>query len=147
MIELSEYELHILNLWHECGTVAQGAGGLLPLEWPSIIQWANQFYSEDLIDWLEHPRESKRHKRVYTPIVTRHCVLFDSELSLIRQLSVEYSSEYSMASDPARPCPRVFEAEDVTEDVAKANADSIAEGFKMLFGGQDDTSVEEIINK
>ncbi len=147
MIELSEYEHHILSLWTECGTVAQGAGGLLPLEWPSIVAWANQFYSEDLVEWLEHPRNSKRHKRVYTPIVTRHCVLFDSELNLIRTLSQEYSNEYSCANDPLRPCPREIVEEDIPEEVKEANANNMLDGMKMLFGGQNDTSVEEIINK
>lgn len=135
MIELSEYEYHIITLWTECGTVAQGAGGLLPLEWTSIVAWANQFYSEDLVEWLEHPRDCKRHKRVYTPIVTRHCVLFDSELNLIRTLSQEYSSEYAAASDPARACPKEIFAEDIPEEVVEANSNAIMDNAKSLFGG------------
>ncbi len=147
MVTLSSYERHILDLWYECGTVAQGAGGLLPLDWDVIITWANHFYQHSFVEWVEHPRASNRHKRIYTPLMVTECTLMDWELELIRRLSQEYSSEYACASEPSRPCPKVIELDDVTEDEKLANAKAIAEGFKLLFGKKDDKSVEVVQNK
>lgn len=146
MIPLSEYEQHILELWYECGTVGQGAGGIIPLAWGEIISWANQFYTESYIEWVEHPRHSERHKRVYTPLLLTQCTLLDNELQLIRKLSQEYASEYALASDPARACPKTIELEDIEEDVAIANANAMEEAFKQMFGNQN-ASVEVIHNK
>lgn len=144
---LSEYEQHILEKWYEAGTVAQGAGGMLPLDWNTIIPWASHFYSENYIEWVEHPRPDKRFKPVYTPVVLKQCTILDHELQLIRRLSQEYANEYAEASDPARACPKEIIVDDVPEDAAKANADAMADAFKSLFGSQDDiTSVEEVRN-
>jgi len=146
MIPLTRYERHLLELWYECGTIAQGANGLMPLDWNQIESWANQFYSETYIEWVEHPRHSNRHKRLYTPIPIKQCTLLDSELKLIRRLSQEYSSEYSLASDPLRPCPKDVSDEVVPEIVAEANAENMLEGFQALFGKQDNT-IESTPNK
>jgi hypothetical protein len=148
MISLSAYEQHILEKWYEAGTVAQGAGGLLPLDWNTIIPWASHFYSEEYIEWVEHPRPDKRYKVQYTPVVMKQCTLLDAELQLIRRMSQDYANEYAEASDPARACPKEIIVEDVPEDVAMANANAMAEAFKQMFGSQDDvTSVEEVKNQ
>ncbi|MGZ8888056.1 MAG: hypothetical protein ACXW1D_00705 [Halobacteriota archaeon] len=144
---LSEYEQHLLELWFECGTVGQGAGGITPLDWTEILAWANQFYSEHYVEWVEHPRHSNRHKRVYTPLVINQCTLLDSELQMIRKLSQEYTAEYSLASEPNRECPKQIVIEDISEDDALANANAMAEGFKNLFGQPQDRSVEMVQNK
>jgi len=134
MAPLSSYQQWILELWHKAGTIAQGAGGLLPLEWPSLIQWANKFYSETYIEWVEHPKQNKRHKTQYSPITLSQCTLLDSELELIRQLSVEYSSEYAAANEPTRMCPKtVYEDEVCEEDVLK-NAEAIEKAMMEMFG-------------
>lgn len=151
MVSLSEYETHILEKWYESGTVSQGAGGLLPLEWQAIESWANLFYTEEYVEWVEQPvtyyPNGRERERVYTPVLLKQCVLSDAELKLIRQLSQEYCSMYAEASNPACPCPKQIVLEDITEDEAVANADAIAEGFKLLFGNQDDKSVEVVQNK
>lgn len=137
----------MLALWTEAGTVSQGAGGILSLEWESITAWANHFYSENYVEWVEHPKQSKRHKSVYTPLLLTQCTLLDSELQLIRKLSQEYCAEYSNASDPSWPCPKTIDREEITEDAAMANADALGEALKRMFGKQDDTSIEVVQNK
>lgn len=146
MISLSPYEQHLLELWFECGTVTQGAGGLLPLEWDVIIKWANKFYSETYIEWVEHPKQSKRHKSVYTPVPITQCVLLDSELQVIRRMSQSYVSEYNEANDSSRPCPKEIMIGDMTEEEALNNADAILQCALQMFGKQD-TSIEEVQNK
>lgn len=147
MIPLSLYERHLLELWYECGSVAHGANGLIPLEWDQIEAWSNMFYSETYVEWLEHPRQSKRHKVVHTPIPIRQCTLLDSELKLIRILSQEYSNEYAQASEPNRPCPKETIDEEVPEVVAEANADNIIDGFRNLFAKQEEGIIEVVPNK
>lgn len=106
--------------------------GVAPLVWTEIISWANQFYYEDIVQWVgEHP------------VVQRRCVLEDYELEIIMQLSREYCAEYGEATDPQRPCPREIFLDEVD---AEANADAILEGFKQLFNVQVDTKPEIIRN-
>ncbi len=133
-VPLSNYEQHLVDLWFDCGTVCQGGMGITSLEWCEIIKWANQFYSETYIEWVEHPRASKRHKQVFTPIPITQCILLDWELKVIKDLSQSYCAEYSEASDPSRECPIEIPVE-ISEDDAIANASAIADGFKALFGG------------
>lgn len=147
MVSLSSFERHILELWYEAGTVSQGAAGVLALEWESIIAWANQFYSEHYVEWVEHPRHSLRHKRVYTPLLLKQCTLLDVELQLIRRLSQEYASEYQEASDPKRECPKTIHLDEITDNDKLKNADAIEEGLLGLFGVQQGASVEVVINK
>lgn len=151
MIELSEYETSMLEKWYESGTVSQGTGGLLPLEWEAINSWADRFYTEEYVEWIEHPithyPNGRERARNYSPVTLKQCVLLDSELLLIRQLSQEYCSMYAEASNPSCPCPKQIVVEDITEDEAVANANNIADAFKLLFGSQDDKSVEVIQNK
>jgi hypothetical protein len=147
LISLSAYEQHIYDKWIEAGTVAQGAGGLLPLDWNTITPWASHFYNEQYVKWVPFQRR-KGQKKTYTPVVMKQCTLLDSELQLIRRMSQDYANEYAEASDPARACPKEIIVEDVPEDVATANANAMADAFKTLFGKQDDiTSVEEVRNQ
>lgn len=140
MVSLSEYETYILERWYEAGTVSQGAGGLLPLEWPVIESWARQFYTESYVEWVEHPvtyyPNGRERARVYSPVVLKQCVLMDSELQLIRRLSQEYCSEYAESSNPTRDCPKQVVIEDTTEDEVLANADAMKEAMMQAFGNE-----------
>jgi hypothetical protein len=129
---LSPYEQLVIEWWNEVGTVSQTAGGILPLEWVQIIKWADKFYTEEYVEWLEHPRPDKRFRLMSTPIVLKQWNILDCELILIRKLSQEYSAEYNAASESARPCPKLIDIEDVDEDVAAANALAMKEAFNMF---------------
>lgn len=129
---MATYELSIIQKWHECGTVTQGANGLISLDWPQIESWASLFYTEEYVEWVEHPRPDKRYKLYYSPILLKQCTLLDCELQMIRKLSQEYAGEYALASDSARPCPKYIDIEDVSEEVAAANATAMKEAFNMF---------------
>lgn len=145
---LSSYESWILELWYKAGTVGQGAHGLIPLSWEEITSWADRFYSETYIEWVEHPRISNRHKPVYTPIPIKQSTLLDEELEWIHRMSCEYSSEYAAANDPNRECPVTIVLEDIPEEQAIQNADAIREAMIAQFGNREvDTSVEAVPNK
>lgn len=143
---LSEYEQSLVGHWFQVGTVAQTANGLTALSWQEIIAWATHFHKEIVVEMVEHPRHSKRHKRTYTPVVIERCSLVDWELDQIKKMSQEYASEYSQASNPSRECPKPVFLDEVSEDAALANADAMAEGFKALFGKVADQEVEVVNN-
>jgi hypothetical protein len=133
---LSEYEQSLVSKWFECGTCEQGSGGLMPLSWGEIVSWATYFYKETIVEMVEHPRHSKRHKRTYTPLVIERSRLVDWELEQIKRLSQEYVSEYSQGSAPDRQCPTTIFVDDVSEDDKVANAKSIREAMRVMFGKQ-----------
>ena len=130
----------------QVGTVQQTSGGLVSLDWQEIIAWANHFHKEVVVEMIEHPRHSLRHKRQYTPVVIERCSLVDWELEQIKKLSQEYSAEYSQASDPSRECPKPIFLDEVSEEDALANANAMAEAFKM-FSQPDGPSVEVVRNE
>lgn len=131
MAILSSYEQHILELWYKAGTVTQGANGIVPLPWDEIIAWANKFHSETYIQWVEHPRHSKRHKVAYSPVVHTECTLLDFELELIRRLSQEYCSGYAAAYEDI-PCPKEVVLEDLSDEAKLENAEAMKAGFSMF---------------
>lgn len=128
-VELNEYEAHLVGLWHEAGTVSQSGMGLAPLEWGQIIIWADRFYSDEEVEWVKSP--SNR----WMPILSHVRTLTDGELQIIRQLSQEYCSEYSQASDPQRECPKIVFVDEVD---GKSESARFGEAFKMMFGKKAD---------
>ena len=145
---LSDYEQNLVKYWFSCGTVQQTSAGLIPLDWPSIISWATYFHKRVDIEVVEHPRIDKRYKPTYSAVAVEGCNLTDWEIEQIRALSEEYVSEYSAAgSDEKRECPTPIFLDDITEDVALANANSIADGLKNLFGHDSTPDVEAVPNK
>lgn len=151
MVCLSSYEQWLIEMWHGAGTVGQNANGLTPLSWVEITSWANQFHTETLVEWLEHPASFDADgvllPKNYTPITITRCTILDYELEWIHRLSCEYASEYSAASEPSRECPKLVAVEDLPEDQVLQNAENIAEGFAMLFSTQNDNTVEAIPDK
>lgn len=161
MVPITEYEKHILDLWYDAGTVAQGAHGIIPLSWSEIIAWANQFYSEEYIEWIPLSSEPKKPLPLSlygrpqakeqpikaVPIKVRQCTLLDYELKLIRKLSQEYAAEYAQASDKARVCPKDIYIEDVSEEDARNNADAMEQALLDLFSEKDDKKIEVVPNK
>jgi hypothetical protein len=130
----------------QVGTYQQTSGGLVSLDWQEIIAWANHFHKEVVVEMIEHPRHSPKHKRTYNAVVIERCTLVDWELEQIKKLSQEYSSEYSQAIDPNRECPKPIFLDEVSEDDALANSKAIAEGLKM-FNVQSGPQVEVVRNE
>jgi hypothetical protein len=116
----------------QVGTVQQTSNGLVSLSWQEIIAWAKHFHREAVVEMIEHPRHSLRHKRTYTPVVIERCSLTDWELDQIKKISQEYVSEYSVASQPSRECPKPIFLDEVSEDAKVANARAIAEAMQMF---------------
>lgn len=131
---LTSYEQTILGYWFEVGTAKQTGQGIVGLEWNEIVAWANQFYSEQYVEWVEHPRASKRHKRQYTPLLLTQCTILDCELQIIKRMSEEYAAEYSAATDPNRPCPKEIAVEELSEEEKLDNSNKIGESLVALFG-------------
>jgi hypothetical protein len=145
---LSEYEESLVGHWFNVGTVEQTGSGLIALSWQEILAWATHFHKEIVVEMIEHPRHSKRHKRTYTPVVIERCSLVDWELDQIKKLSQEYASEYSQASSPSRECPKTIFLDEISEDDALANANAMADAFKTMFGTADNIpSVEAVRNE
>lgn len=149
---LSDYEQSLVRYWIESGQVSQTANGPIPLTWVEIDAWANRFYSEQYIEWVEHPRplrsdglSDKRCKTVTTPVAVTQCTLTDWELQMIKRMSQEYVSEYSQ-NDPSRPCPKEVVIDDLTEDDKLANANAFESAFKSLFGSADKVPAVEAVN-
>lgn len=142
---LSEYEQSLVGYWFEAGTVEQTGSGLTSLSWQEIVAWANQFYKQPYVEFVEHPRHSNRHKRTYTPVVIDQCALLDWELQMIKKLSQEYAAEYSQASSPSRECPKVIFLDEVSEDDALANANAMADAFKTMFGSDSSGPSVEVV--
>lgn len=129
---LSEYEQSLVGHWMQVGQVQQTSSGLISLEWPQIIAWADRFHRESHVEMIEHPRHSKRHKRTYTPVLVEKCTLLDWELEQIKMLSNEFVAEYSQASNPSRQCPTPIFIEDVSAEDALENAKKMKQGFSMF---------------
>lgn len=149
---LTSYEQTLVNYWVEVGQVAQTTNGLAPIPWSEIQAWAKQFYTEQYIEWVEHPRPlradglpDERYKEIRTPLLATQCILTDWELQMIKRMSSEYVAEYS-CNDPSRPCPKEIIVDDLSEDDKLANAKSIREGFKSLFGANKTPAVEAVPN-
>lgn len=106
LISLTDYELHLVGLWQEAGSVGQGAGGLTPLAWSEVVSWSDKFYSEESLEWVQSP--TKR----WMPVVSKTSTLLDYELKIVRDLSQEYCSEYADTSSH-RECPKYVEADEV----------------------------------
>lgn len=124
-IDLTSYEAHLIALWHECGTISSNGMGISALPWEVISKWAELFYSENIIEFVETP---DKH---YAPVIIKQLTLLDYELQIIRQLSQEYANEYSQASDKSRPCPKQV----VVEEISKEDAFAESMRFKeALFG-------------
>jgi hypothetical protein len=128
------------------GTVKQTSAGIVALDWGEIVDWAKHFYKEIHVEMIEHPRHSSRHKRTYTPVVIEKCSLLDWELEQLKNLSQEYAGEYAAANDPRRECPKPIFLDEVSEDVALANANAMADAFKTMFGADTGPQVEAVTN-
>lgn len=72
---------YILELWHDAGTIESSTGGISRLSWQEIDAWLRL-------------RE-----------VNEELPLTYWEISMVRKLSEEYSSEYNLASSKNRPAP------------------------------------------
>lgn len=137
---LSSYEQTLVAYWIEAGQVTSLGTGLAPLTWVEIDAWAKRFYTEQYVEWVEHPRPMRsdgmpdeRYKVVTTPILVTQCILTDWELQTIKRMSQEYVAEYSQ-TDPSRPCPKEIVVGDITEDDKLANANTVTTALKSLFG-------------
>lgn len=149
---LSSYEQTLVNYWLDCGTATPTSGGLTPITWSEIRAWASQFYTEQYIEWVEHPRPlrsdglpDERYKPIITPLLATQCTLTDWELQMIKKMSQEYVSEYSCNS-PSRQCPKEVFEEDLTEDDKLANANAIEDAFNVLFSNNNTPAVEAVTN-
>ncbi len=149
LVDLDEYEQHIIKLWREVGSVSQSGMGVAPLVWGEVIEWVNKFYLTDRVvmvpsntikttdkvvrDWLWRHRTVRETETIVEeiPVVIKQSSLEDYEVELIMQLSREYCDEYHSAVDPARDCPREIFVDDIN---ATENADAILAGFQQLFG-------------
>lgn len=149
---MCSYEHTLVNYWLECGTAVSTSGGLAPIPWSEIVAWSDKFYSEQYTKWVEHPRPlrsdglaDERYKEIRTPLLATQCVLTDWELQMIKRMSSEYVAEYS-CNDPSRPCPKEVFVDELSEEDKLANAKSIREGFKSLFGANKTPAVEAVPN-
>lgn len=138
MIELDYYEAYLIQLWHEAGTVSQTGMGIAPLTWAEITAWADRFFTEEVVQWVKSP--TKR----WVPILVKEQALKDYELQIIRMLSQEYSSEYSMGSEQDRACPKEIVIEDITKEDAEANSNEMAERLLEMFGKKADPEVANV---
>ena len=159
LVDLDEYEQHLIKLWREVGSVSQGGMGVASLVWDEIIKWADKFYLVDkivmvprkIIKTTEKTVRGKPKIEVETiveeiPIVVKQSSLEDYELEIIMQLSREYCAEYSEASDPLRPCPKEIFLDEVTQEDAIENANAIQDMFMKNWGRQADTKPEIVPN-
>lgn len=129
---LSQYEQLLVEYWHEIGFVSQTTGGITALSWNEIVTWANQFYSETVTEYIDDGCG------VFIPQAIQECTLLDYELKLIRQLSLEYSSEYSAATVPSRPCPKEIDLDALSEEVKLAESNALGQALLELFGKKED---------
>lgn len=156
LVDLDEYEQHLIKLWREAGSVSQGGMSVAPLVWTDIINWANRFYKQDKIVLI--PKKTTRivekilrgkpvtETETITedfPVVVKQSGLEDFELEIIMQLSREYCHEYAAASDPLYPCPREIFLDEVD---AEENANAIHETFMAFWGKPVDTTPEIVRN-
>lgn len=95
-------ELYIVALLDEVGPVVSNGMGISPVSWTEIRDWKEMLQLE-LEPW---------------------------ELSLIRQLSSEHATEYSLASDSTRPAPYIPSAETIDRAALSNNLGSALRGFK-----------------
>lgn len=131
-VKLGTYANQIANMWKEAGTVTQGGMSTSTLTWVEIKAWADQFYSEDVIEWIEQPRLKWARKTDLLPVKVRRCSLSDYELLAIRKLSQEYSYELS-CDDINRPCPLEIELEEVD---ALAESSALEAAMAAMFSKQ-----------
>lgn len=156
LVDLDEYEQHLVKLWREVGSVSQGGMGVAPLAWEAILQWADKFYTTEKILYVPRTIEKKIEKIVrgkpkvetetileQVPIVIKNCSLEDYELEIVMQLSREYCSEYHEASNAGKECPKEIFLDEVD---AEENADEILKGLKAMFGGDEQNQKPEIVN-
>ena len=125
LITLTKYEDSLVNLWYEAGSVAQGANGLVSLEWDEIISWADKFFSEEITEYVYQGDDQWRLETY-----KRHTLL-DYELQLIKTLSQSYASEYSAGTDSSRPCPKEIVLD---EDDAAAESIRMGQALMEMFG-------------
>lgn len=147
LVDLDEYEQHLVKLWREVGSVSQGGAGVAPLVWKEVIEWADKFYMQDVVITVPK-RTVKTSERWYRnklrtetetiiediPVVVKQCALEDYELDIVMQLSREYCNEYYEASDPNRACPKEIFLDEID---GVANADAILEGFMSMWGNKE----------
>jgi len=144
---LSEYEQEMVKHWFSCGVAQQTSSGPISLPWKDILSWATHFHRVVDVEIIEHPRISNRHKPSYTALAIESCNLIDWEIEQIRRLSEEYVREYSAASsDEKRECPTFIDRDALSEAAVLANANSIADGLKGLFGSDNTPDVEAVPN-
>lgn len=129
---LSEYEHSLVETWFAAGTVQNTGQGIAPLTWNELTSWVQHFHREVSVEMVEHPRHSKRHKRTYSPVVIERYSLTDWELQQIKLMSQEYVGEY-YSTEPSRPCPKPVYIEDLTEEDAIQNANSIESALDKFF--------------
>lgn len=113
------------------GSTSQGGTGVAPLVWGEIIEWANHFYSQHIVAYVEG-----------SPVVIKKCTLEDYELEIIMQLSREYCQEYYEASDPNRECPKEIFLDEI-DPVENSNA--ILEMFQKNWGNNRESMSPEVI--
>lgn len=131
--------------------------GVAPLVWGEVIDWANQFYSEDFLVFvpktstktttkLVRGKEKSQTETIVEdfPVVLKRCVIEDYELEIIMQLSREYCDEYHSASEPARACPKEIFLEDVDPI---AESDALLEAVKAMWGHNSELTKTEVIPK
>lgn len=146
---LTLYERNLVGYWIEAGFATQTANGPTSLTWAEIDAWARRFYTEQYIEWVEHPRPTRtdgladeRYKVVLTPIRTDQCVISDWELQMIRKMSSEYVAQWAEKS-PYTPCPTEIDVEEMTEEAKRDNSDGVVKSLKAMFGAEQSKSTQE----
>jgi len=128
--ELDDYEQHLVKLWREVGSVSQSGMGVAPLLWSEVIAWADRFYTEQYVEWLDSVTKDGEGNVISVtkvPHILKQNTLVDYELEIIMQLSREYCGEYHSASEPDAPCPK-----EIFLDEVDALAESTAFGEDFL---------------
>lgn len=137
---LRQYEQSIVNHWVESGQVSQSANGPTPLTWAEIKAWADQFHSEQYIEWVEPARPlrsdglpDERFRVKPIPLLAKQCTLTDWELQMIKRLSQEYVAEYFNNAVDA-PCPKEIYIEDLSVEEKLDNSKALGDSLKAMFG-------------
>lgn len=125
---LTSYELWLATLWREVGSVEQGGMGLSPLKWSELVSWANACYPTEWVAYVPIGDDQ------YKPQVFQGTYLSNDELEIIMNMSKDYVSESSSATDPNAPCPKEVDYEKVD---SVENAKAIEVALISLFGPQE----------
>ena len=140
LLPLSSYEQSLLNYWVDAGQVSHTSNGPMPITWAEIQAWANQFHSEQYVEWVESPKPlrsdglpDERFRTKLTPLLVKQCTLTDWELQTIKKMSQEYVAEFFNKAVDA-PCPKEVHMDELTVEEKLDNSKALGDSLKAMFG-------------